>query len=73
MRCLLQSLLFVKTKIPQKEAVRELLFEDLAELVLPADFLLDPANSTVEAPQDERFQAARRMDKFLHTVRNVRT
>ena len=65
-------MLFGKTRIPQKEATERLIFEDLAELVLPAHLLLDPANAAIETPHDERFQIARRMENFIHTVRTVR-
>ncbi|KAK4691464.1 N-alpha-acetyltransferase 35, NatC auxiliary subunit, partial [Lecanoromycetidae sp. Uapishka_2] len=44
---------------------KQLLFDDLDELVLPADPLLDSTNADIEAPQDPRFQAAKKMDSFV--------
>ena len=66
MRCYIQSLIFAKTRLPDKEAAQALLFEDLAELVLPASPLLYPSNATVEAPHDDRFQIAQKMLAFAH-------
>lgn len=43
---------------------KQLLFDDLDEVVLPADLLLDLTNGEVEAPQDPRFQIAKNMDAF---------
>lgn len=39
-------------------------FGDLRELVLPVSPLLDPENSFVEAPRDDRFHLAQGMNKF---------
>lgn len=44
---------------------KQLLFHDLEELVLPADPLLEATNGDVEAPQDPRFQMAKKMDAFV--------
>lgn len=52
--------------------MQQLLFDDLAELVLPADVLIDPANNDIEVPQDPRFQIAGRMDTFLSRAGQVR-
>ncbi|KAL8995051.1 MAG: hypothetical protein Q9169_005150 [Polycauliona sp. 2 TL-2023] len=67
-RCLLQSLIFHDMKVLGKVTITTLIFDDLAELVLPADILLSPANGNVEAPQDPRFQMAREMSGFVLRV-----
>jgi len=64
-RALLQSILFGEMKILGTMSIKQLLFDDLAEIVLPADLLLDPQNSEVEVPKDPRFQIAKRMDIFV--------
>ena len=52
-------------------STKQMLFDELADLVLPADILLDPANHEVEVPQDPRFHMARIMDKFTTRVVQV--
>ncbi len=46
-------------------SVKQLLYDDLAELVLPYDLLLDPKNEEIEVPHDPRFQIASRMTTFV--------
>ena len=41
------------------------IYDDLAEIVLPAHLIVDIANYEIEAPQDPRFQIARRMERFI--------
>ncbi|KAL8773941.1 MAG: hypothetical protein Q9209_001371 [Squamulea sp. 1 TL-2023] len=67
-RCLLQSLIFHDMKIIGKITITKLIHDDLAELVLPADVLLDSANSNVEAPHDPRFRMAKEMSGFVLRV-----
>ena len=64
-RALLQSILFGEMKILGTMSIKQLIFDDLAEIVLPTDILLDPQNSEVEVPSDPRFQIAKRMDIFV--------
>ncbi|KAL8670100.1 MAG: hypothetical protein Q9168_005345 [Polycauliona sp. 1 TL-2023] len=64
-RCLLQSLIFHDMKVLGKVTITTLIYDDLAELVLPADVLLSPANGNVEAPHDPRFQMAKEMSGFV--------
>ncbi|KAI9880490.1 MAG: hypothetical protein M1830_002842 [Pleopsidium flavum] len=64
-RALLQSILFGEMKILGTMSIKQLLFDDLSEIVLPADLLLDSQNSEVELPKDPRFQIAKRMDIFV--------
>ena len=65
MRALLQSILFGEMKILGNMSIKQLLFDDLAEIVLPADILIDPQNGEVEVPRDPRFQIAKRMEIFV--------
>ncbi len=52
-------------------SLKEFLFDDLEELVLPADILIDLANRDIEAPQDPRFQISKRMDAFVERAADV--
>ena len=51
--------------------ITKFIFDDLEEMVLPADILLDPANTNVEPPHDPRFQIAREMRDFVLRVGDV--
>lgn len=55
-------------KVLPSMSIKQLLFDDLEELVLPADLLLDLTNDTIEAPYDPRFQIARKMEAFLSRI-----
>ncbi len=55
----------------QNATAKRLLIDELADMLLPADVLLDTANSNVEAPHDARFQLARCLDSFITRVRHV--
>lgn len=59
-------------KVLSDMTITRLIFDDLAEIVLPAHFLIDPANSDVEAPQDLRFQIWKEMQSFVLRVGDVR-
>lgn len=52
-------------KVLRSTSIKQLLLDDLDEVVLPAGLLLDPTNDDVEAPQDPRFQIVRKMEGFL--------
>ena len=52
-------------------SLKKFLFDDLEELVLPADILIDSANRDIEAPQDRRFQISNRMDAFVERAADV--
>ena len=54
-------------------SIKQFIFDDLAELVLPLDILVDPQNSEVEAPQDPRFHIAQKMELFVSRVGQVST
>ncbi|KAL6720174.1 N-alpha-acetyltransferase, non-catalitic subunit [Lecanora helva] len=64
-RSLLQTLIFSEMKFLGTMSFKQLLIDDLEEIVLPADALVDPRNGDVEAPQDPRFQMMKRMDDFI--------
>ena len=70
-RAVLQSLLFSDMTILHQMSLKQLLFEDLADIVLPADMLLDEKNWEVEVPNDPRFEIARRMDSFVTRAAQV--
>lgn len=70
-RCVLQSLIFGEMRVLGTVSVKQYLFDDFEELVLPADVLIDPANGDVEAPQDPRFQISKRMDAFVTKAADV--
>ncbi|KAL9614381.1 MAG: hypothetical protein Q9167_001110 [Letrouitia subvulpina] len=67
-RCLLQSLIFHDMKVLGEMTITRLIFDDLAETVLPGHFLVDPTNSDIEAPQDPRFQVWKEMQSFVLRV-----
>ena len=52
-------------------SIKELIFDDLAEIVLPADILVDRTNDNIEAPQAPRYQIARKMDDYVARVGQV--
>ena len=70
-RCLLQSLIFSEMRVLGAISLKQFLFDDFEELVLPADILIDSVNREIEAPQDPRFQISRRMDSFVAKAANV--
>ena len=63
-RCLLQSLIEDEIRIKGAISTKQFVFDDLGQIVLPANLLIDPANDLVEAPHDPRFQIARKMEAF---------
>lgn len=71
-RAVLQSLLFEDMKILKRKSIQEVLYDDLAETVLPADLLIDRQNHEIEFVQDPRFQIAKRMNEFVLRASEVR-
>ena len=64
-RALLQSRVAEPVDHKVRQAImKQLLFDDLAEIVLPADVLLDERNADVELPGDPRFEMVKGMDDF---------
>ena len=52
-------------------SVRQLVFDDLAEMVAPAHILIDPSNDRVEAPKAPGFQIMKRMEIFVGRAAQV--
>lgn len=51
--------------------VKQFLYDDLAELVLPSSMLLQANTDEVELPSDPRFQIAQKMDGFVKRFAQV--
>lgn len=64
-RCLLQSLIEDEIRNDGATSIKQFIYNDLEQIVLPANLLVDPANDLVEAPHDPRFQIARKMETFV--------
>ncbi|KAF7713634.1 Uncharacterized protein PECH_006258 [Penicillium ucsense] len=64
-RSLLQALIISDSSILGTVPVRKYLYDDLAELVLPASMLLRANLDDVELPSDPRFRIAQVMDSFV--------
>ncbi|KAJ5823852.1 NatC N(alpha)-terminal acetyltransferase Mak10 subunit [Penicillium robsamsonii] len=64
-RCLLQALIVSNMTILGAIPVKDFLYDELAELVLPANILLEANTDEVEVPSDPRFQIAQKMDGFM--------
>ncbi|KAJ5591477.1 uncharacterized protein N7459_001846 [Penicillium hispanicum] len=64
-RCLLQALIVSDMTILGAVSVKQFLYDDLAELVLPSSILLEANTDDVELPSDPRFQIARQMEGFV--------
>lgn len=58
-------------KVLNVMSVRQLVFDDLAEISAPAHILIDPLNDNVEAPKDPRFQITKRMEIFVGRAAQV--
>ena len=67
----MQAMVFSEMRVLGRMSFKDLILDDLRELVLPADALIDPTNFDVEAPQDPRFQVAKIMDDFITRVADV--
>lgn len=64
-RGLLQSLITNYITIGGTAAVKNFIYDDLAQMVLPASLLIDPANDLVEVPHDPRFRVTRKLEAFI--------
>lgn len=51
--------------------MKQFLYDELAELVLPASILLQADMDETEMPSDPRFQIAKRMDGFVKRFAQV--
>lgn len=63
-RSLVQSVIAKDTTVLGTIPVKNFLYDDLAELVLPSSILLRANIDEVEVPSDPRFQIATHMDRF---------
>ncbi|KAH8704029.1 putative amino-acid N-acetyltransferase subunit Mak10 [Talaromyces proteolyticus] len=64
-RSLLQKFIVNNLKVLGSTSVKRLLYDDLADLVLPSSILLQAENEEVEVPSDPRFQIHKSMEDFL--------
>ncbi|GLI79937.1 N-alpha-acetyltransferase, non-catalitic subunit [Penicillium ochrochloron] len=64
-RSLLQALIVSDMTILGAVSVRQFLYDDLAELVLPSSILLRANTDEVELPSDPRFRVAQIMEGFV--------
>lgn len=70
-RCLLQALIVSDMTILGAVSVRQFLYDELAELVLPSSILLEANTDDVELPSDPRFQIAQHMEGFVKRFAQV--
>ena len=59
-------------RVSGETSFTQFIYDDLAELVLPADLLVEMANHDVEAPQSRKHQIAKKMNIFVGRVGQVR-
>ena len=52
-------------KVLDRMSVKQLLFDDVEEVSLPASILVDPKNDEWEAPQHPRFQINAKMETLI--------
>lgn len=70
-RSLLQALIVSDMTILGAVSVRQFLYDDLAELVLPSSILLRANTDEVELPSDPRFRIAQVMEGFVKRFAQV--
>lgn len=70
-RCLLQALIVNNFTILGTVPVKDFLYDELAELVLPSNILLEANTEDVEVPSDPRFQIAQKMNGFVKRFSQV--
>ncbi|KAK1146997.1 N-alpha-acetyltransferase, non-catalitic subunit [Aspergillus melleus] len=64
-RSLLQTIIVNKTTVLGAIPVKQFLYDELGELVLPTSTLLQASTDETEMPTDPRFQIAQHMDAFV--------
>lgn len=52
-------------------SIKQFIYDDLADLVLPASQIIDFMNDEVENPSNFRFQLAQHMENFVKKVAQV--
>ncbi|EHA25269.1 hypothetical protein ASPNIDRAFT_211551 [Aspergillus niger ATCC 1015] len=65
-RSLVQTMILNNMTILGTVPVKQFLYDELAELVLPSSILLQANMDDIEVPSDPRFQIAKQMDAFVH-------
>lgn len=71
-RSLLQTLIVNSAMVLGVVSVRDFLYDELAELVLPTSLLLQANTDQTEMPSNPRFQIAQHMDGFVKRFSQVR-
>ncbi|CRG83051.1 N-alpha-acetyltransferase 35, NatC auxiliary subunit [Talaromyces islandicus] len=64
-RCRLQAFIVNNMKVLGSRSVKSLLYDELADLVLPSSMILRAENEEIEVPTDPRFQIHQSMEDFL--------
>lgn len=67
----MQAYIVNEMKILGSQSVKNLLYDDLRDLVLPSSALLDASNEEIEVPTDPRFQIHKSMETFVSRVAHV--
>lgn len=67
----MQTLITSDLKVFGAMSVKDFLYDDLTELVLPTSRLLQREDVEIEVPSDPRFQLAKTMDGFIKRVAQV--
>jgi hypothetical protein len=58
-------------KVLGSTSVKSLLYDELADLVLPSSMILRAENEEIEVPTDPRFQIHQSMEDFLVRIAEV--
>lgn len=67
----MQALIVNEMKVLGSRSVKQLLFDDLRDLVLPLSPILDEEHDAIEVPSDPRFQLRQSMESFVTHVAHV--
>ncbi|KAI1965877.1 N-alpha-acetyltransferase, non-catalitic subunit [Ophidiomyces ophidiicola] len=67
-RSLTQSLLLNELRVLGSKSIKQFVYEDLTDHVLPWSMLLDKRNEAVEVPSDPRYQIVKQMNAFVERV-----
>lgn len=70
-RALVQVIIVDDLTVLGSVSVREFLFDELAEIILPSSILLQANMDETEMPSDPRFQIANIMDGFVKRFAHV--
>ncbi|OJJ50594.1 hypothetical protein ASPZODRAFT_106353 [Penicilliopsis zonata CBS 506.65] len=64
-RSLLQTIVFSDMRVLGSLSIKNFMYDDLAQLVLPHNILLQANMDNIELPSDPRFRIAQQMDDFV--------